>query len=213
LDEGPVVHDVSVSPHDTFDCPTTDRPKRNAAMNPRDDISANCAAITAAEPAAASATIPAHAVAATALQPSGLLRRLAAMVYDGLLVLAVLMIITACFLPFTRGEAVTWDRFPWLAVPYWAALVGAIIVYFGVPWTRGGQTLGMASWRLRVQRNDGYLLTWRDVVVRLGASVLSWLSAGLGWAWALYDRERRTWHDQLSRSRVVVLPKARRVRE
>jgi uncharacterized RDD family membrane protein YckC len=213
LDEDPVVHDVSVSPHDTFDRPLTDRPKRNAAMNPRDDISANSTAIPAAVPAAASATIHAHAVAATALPPSGLLRRLAAMVYDGLLVLAVLMIITACFLPFTRGEAVTWDRFPWLAVPYWAALVGAIIAYFGVPWTRGGQTLGMASWRLRVQRNDGYLLTWRDVVLRLGASVLSWLSAGLGWVWVLFDRERRTWHDQLSRSRVVVLPKARRVRE
>jgi len=132
------------------------------------------------------------------------------MFYDGLLALAVLMIVTACFLPFTGGLAVTRDRFPLLAVAYWAALVGAVVVYFGVPWTQRGQTLGMASWRLRVQRNDGFLLTWRDVVVRLGASVLSWLPAGLGWLWALFDRERRTWHDSLSRSRVVVLPKRRK---
>ncbi len=48
-----------------------------------------------------------------------------------------------------------------------------------------------------MQRDDGFLLTWRDVVVRLGASVLSWLPAGLGWVWALFDRERRTWHDSL----------------
>ena len=132
------------------------------------------------------------------------------MVYDGLLVLAVMMIVTACFLPLTGGEAVTWQSFPLLAVPYWAMLAGSIVVYFGLPWTQRGQTLGMASWRLRVQRDDGFLLTWRDVVVRLGASVLSWLPAGLGWVWALFDRERRTWHDSLSHSRVVVLPKARK---
>jgi uncharacterized RDD family membrane protein YckC len=150
------------------------------------------------------------AAAKTVLPPARLLRRLAAMVYDGLLVLALLMVVTACFLPLTGGEAITWSSFPLLAGPYSVALVLAIVFYFGVPWTRGGQTLGMASWRLRVQRNDGFLLTWRDVVVRLGASVLSWLPAGLGWGWALFDRERRTWHDVLSRSRVVVLPKARK---
>ncbi|MDH4165984.1 MAG: RDD family protein, partial [Gammaproteobacteria bacterium] len=99
---------------------------------------------------------------------------------------------------------------PLLAVPYWAALVAAVVAYFGLPWTRRGQTLGMASWRLRVQRDDGFLLTWRDVVARLGASLLSWLPVGLGWVWALFDREHRTWHDSLSHSRVVVLPKARK---
>ena len=156
-------------------------------------------------------SVSAIATAAAALPTAGLLRRLAAMVYDGLLVLAVLMIVTACFLPFTGGEAVTWERAPLLALSYWAALIGAILAYFGLPWTQRGQTLGMATWRLRVQRDDGFLLTWRDVAVRLGASVLSWLPAGLGWVWALFDRERRTWHDCLSHSRVVVLPKARKV--
>jgi uncharacterized RDD family membrane protein YckC len=160
-----------------------------------------------------SANWPDPAPAAVELPPAGLLRRLAAMVYDGLLVLAVLMIVTACFLPFTGGEAVTWDRFPLLVLPYWASLAIAIVVYFGLPWTQRGQTLGMATWRLRVQRDDGFLLTWRDVAVRLGASILSWLPAGLGWVWALFDRERRTWHDQLSRSRVVVLPKSRKAKK
>jgi uncharacterized RDD family membrane protein YckC len=153
------------------------------------------------------------ATVAAALPTAGLLRRLAAMVYDGLLVLAVLMIVTACFLPFTGGEAVTWSRSPLLALPYWAALLVAIFGYFGLPWTQRGQTLGMASWRLRVQRDDGFLLTWQDAAVRLGASVLSWLPAGLGWVWALFERERRTWHDYLSHSRVVVLPKGRKAKK
>jgi len=160
---------------------------------------------TAAAPPAASRAE--FAAAAAALPPAGLLRRLAAMVYDGLLVLALLMIVTACFLPFTGGEAVRWQTFPLLTLLYWPVLAGAVVVYFGMPWTERGQTLGMTSWRIRVQRDDGYLLTWRDVVVRLGASVLSWVPAGLGWVWLLFDRERRTWHDRLSRSRVVLLPK------
>ena len=57
---------------------------------------------------------------------------------------------------------------------------------------------------------DGALLTWRDTVRRLGAGVLSSLPAGLGWAWCLVDRERRTWHDILSRTRVVVVLAAER---
>lgn len=148
------------------------------------------------------------AAAAAALPSATLLRRLCAMVYDGLLLLALLMIVTACFLPLTGGEAVRWQTFPLLTLLYWPAIAGAVVLYFGLPWTERGQTLGMASWRIRVQRDDGYLLTWRDVVVRLAASLVSWAPAGLGWIWALFERDRRAWHDRLSRTRVVLLPKA-----
>jgi uncharacterized RDD family membrane protein YckC len=140
-------------------------------------------------------------------QAATLPRRLAAMIYDGLLLLALLMIATACFLPFTGGKAVTWRAFPALTLVYWCVQALLLVGYFGVAWTRGGQTLGMASWRLRVQRDDGRLLGWGDTVRRIGASVLSWLPAGLGWFWCLFDRERPTWHDLLSRTRVIVLPK------
>jgi uncharacterized RDD family membrane protein YckC len=148
------------------------------------------------------------AAAAAALPSASLLRRVCAMVYDGLLLLALLMIVTALFLPFTGGEAVRWATFPLLTLLYWPTIVGAVVIYFGMPWTERGQTLGMASWRIRVQREDGYLLTWRDVVVRLAASLVSWAPAGLGWMWALFDPQRRAWHDKLSRTRVVLLPKA-----
>jgi uncharacterized RDD family membrane protein YckC len=147
------------------------------------------------------------------LPRAGLARRFAAMLYDGLLLAALLMVVTACFLPFTGGEAVTWRQFPPLAVLHRLACVLAIVAYCGLPWTQRGQTLGMTTWRLRVQRNDGYLLTWRDVVQRLAVSLLSWIPAGLGWWWALFDRERRTWHDTLSRTRVVVLPKRAKTRQ
>jgi uncharacterized RDD family membrane protein YckC len=139
--------------------------------------------------------------------PAGLLRRLAALLYDSLLLLALWMIATACFLPFTGGEAVTWARSPVLAVVHRLVLIAVVVVFYGVFWTRQGHTLGMASWRLRLQRTDGALPGWRDAALRLAAAVLSWLPLGLGWLWCLVDRERRTWHDVLSHTRVVVVPK------
>jgi len=68
----------------------------------------------------------------------------------------------------------------------------------------------MEAWRLRVEREDGALLDWRDVVTRIGAGVLSLLPFGLGWLWILVDRDKRAWHDRLSRTRVVVLPTRKR---
>jgi len=149
----------------------------------------------------------ASATSTPAPERAGLLRRLGAMLYDGLLLLAVLMVATALFLPFTGGEAVDPRRDPLLELVYRLVLLLLIVGFFGLFWTRRGQTLGMASWRLRVEREDGRLLDWGDTLRRLGWALLSLLPLGLGFLWVLFDPERRAWHDRLSHTRVVVLPK------
>ncbi len=138
---------------------------------------------------------------------AGLPRRLAAMLYDSLLLLALLMAATALLLLLTGGEAIDPRTHPALEILYRLVLVVLIVGFFGLPWTRSGQTLGMATWRLRVEREDGRSLTWGDSLRRLGWALLSLLPLGLGFAWVLVDPERRAWHDRLSRTRVVVLPK------
>jgi uncharacterized RDD family membrane protein YckC len=142
-----------------------------------------------------------------AVDRAGLLRRLAAMLYDGLLLLAVLMVATALVLPLTGGEAVEPAKNPFLVFVYRALLVLLIFGFYGLFWTRRGQTLGMASWRLRVEREDGGVLTWSDSLRRLGWALLSLLPFGLGFLWILFDPQRRAWHDRLSGTRIVVLPK------
>lgn len=132
------------------------------------------------------------------------------MFYDGLLILALWMITTALLLPFTGGEAVRWSTAPTLFIVHKLLMIAILVGVYGYAWTRQGQTLGMASWRLRLQRLDGTRPDWADSVRRIGAALLSWLPLGLGWFWSLFDRENRTWHDMLSRTRVVVLPKRRR---
>ncbi|HKE43969.1 MAG TPA: RDD family protein [Steroidobacteraceae bacterium] len=134
---------------------------------------------------------------------AGLFRRFAALFYDLLLIVAVLMTVTWLLLPLTRGEAITRESVGAFEYLYRALLLGLIVAYYGVSWTRSGETVGMLAWKIRVVRGDGSVLRWRDVLLRLAAAALSWLPAGLGYFWMLIDRERLTWHDRLSRTRVM----------
>jgi uncharacterized RDD family membrane protein YckC len=129
------------------------------------------------------------------------------MLYDSLLLLALCMVATFAFLPFTGGEALTSATHPLLERVYQLVLVAITTGYFGLFWTRRGQTIGMKSWRLQLRRLDEGPPTWRDASLRLAAAVLSWLPAGLGFLWSALDAQGRAWHDRLSGTRLVLLPK------
>lgn len=134
----------------------------------------------------------------------GLVRRLAAMVYDALLVAAVAMIAVALTLPFSGGEAVADHAgLQRTLMQAWIVFVtGGFFVWF---WVHGGQTLGMKTWRMRVVRTDGTPLRWRDALLRFGWAVPSVGLAGLGLLWMVFDRERMALHDRLSHTRLVIL--------
>ncbi len=120
-------------------------------------------------------------------QPSaaGLFRRLAALVYDALLLLAVLFLGTLALLPLSGGEAITPQRAgPWEHV-YRAWLVLLVAGFFGIPWTRRGQTLGMMSWKIRLVRLDCSSLRWIHVLSRLGFGMALVVAAALG-LWLLH---------------------------
>ncbi|HWK48688.1 MAG TPA: RDD family protein [Steroidobacter sp.] len=143
------------------------------------------------------------------LPSAGLLRRLGAMFYDLLLVLAVMMVATAAFLPLTGGEAITSERYGAWEYAYRVLLLAIIVLFFGLFWTRRGQTLGMAAWRLHLEREDGSALNWADVFKRLAGATVSLTLAFAGYVWILIDRDKLAWHDRWTRTRIVVLPKNR----
>ncbi len=134
--------------------------------------------------------------------PAGLLRRLAAAGYDAMLLASILFVATVPIVALAHGQAVRPHQ-P-LYVAYLATLVYA---YFGWSWTRGGQTLGMRAWRIAVRAADGGDIGWGRAGLRLAAACLSWALAGLGYLALLVDPQRRTLHDRLSGTRVVVVPK------
>jgi uncharacterized RDD family membrane protein YckC len=146
----------------------------------------------------------------TEKQTPGVFKRLAAMVYDGLLIIALWMVVTALLLPLTGGEAITSDRVGAFEYVYRAVLLIVFVAFFGGFWTRRGQTLGMAAWRLKLERIDGGAITWIDTIKRLAGACVSLFALGIGYFWLWFDRDRLTWHDRWTNTRVIVLPKKKR---
>jgi len=137
--------------------------------------------------------------------PAGFGRRLAALLYDALLLAALLMMFTGGALFFTHGDAVVpATAGAWVYV-YRAGLVLLIAGYYLINWLRSGQTLGMRAWRLRVVTDSGRPLPWSAAVRRALFGALAWAPAALGVLWLYLDPDHLALHDRLSRTRVVHL--------
>ncbi len=132
--------------------------------------------------------------------------RLVALVYDSLPVIAIWMLVSAIVLALRGGTPVP----PWSAA-FWlqAAALWLITGLYAVgSWRRGGQTIGMRPWRLRVVDEHGATPSTPQLWRRYGWATLSLLAGGLGFLWSIVDRDRRTLHDIASATRFVRLPKA-----
>jgi uncharacterized RDD family membrane protein YckC len=90
-----------------------------------------------------------------------------------------------------------------------ALVLGASAAYFVVSWLRGGQTIGMKPWRLRVIGADGAAIGPRRALLRFAVALVSLAAGGLGFLWCLVDRERRGWHDIATGTLLVRLEKSR----
>ena len=134
-------------------------------------------------------------------KPAGLLVRLAAIFYDSLLLLSVLLITTAIALIVTKGTLHTHNPF------FRTTLFLICFSFYAWFWLHGGQTLGMRAWRLRLQRPDGQPVTIWQALLRFMAAIPSLALAGLGLFWMLADRDRMAVHDRISESVIVRLPR------
>lgn len=140
--------------------------------------------------------------------------RLLALLYDFWPALALWMLASLAFtVGYTlAGHAPRQNIAPLsaLQIELWIVcwlLTGA---YATISWRRGGQTLGMRPWRLRVTARDGGRPAWRALWLRYAVATLSLLLGGLGFWWAWFDRGRLTWHDRASGTRLVREPKRQR---
>lgn len=139
-----------------------------------------------------------------ARQPSGLLRRLAAMLYDSLLVLALLFLATIPFIAVRGGEATEGNAV------YQLSLVLVIYLFFLGFWTTRGRTLGMQSWGLQLEDAHGRVPGPLQASLRFAVAVISLGAFGLGFLWQLVDRDKLTWHDRASGTRLMFYPKAKK---
>jgi uncharacterized RDD family membrane protein YckC len=131
------------------------------------------------------------------MKKPSLVRHLAAVFYDFSLLTALLFFATALLLPFNSGEAFSSRQFFY---PLYLLVVS--FFFYGWFWTHGGQTLGLKAWKIRVVSDNGKTISWRQAFIRFIVSILSWFFLGLGFLWVFFDKQRRTWHDILSKSGV-----------
>ncbi|PTQ90669.1 RDD family protein [Agitococcus lubricus] len=160
--------------------------------------------------------------------------RLAAVIYDGLLIVAlnaivavVLVVIATPSDMSTNNQTVVlpdWFRslvlFPAMVVMTW--------LFYGYFWRKNGQTLGMQTWRLKVIKPNGQLLSWGDAAGRCAAAMILPTFCGLAasflyhsagafalsilfgfvgnYLWSWVNGRGLAWHDQLSATVVIRVP-------
>ncbi|MGA9574577.1 MAG: RDD family protein [Lysobacterales bacterium] len=117
-------------------------------------------------------------------------RRLLAMIYDGLVLLALLILASAAALPFGDVHKAAL-RDLWFTL--W--LVAVCFAYLGGCWRYGGMTIGMRAWRIRLVAYNGLIISWPRCLLRFLVGLVSLGTFGLGILWALLDSRNRTWHD------------------
>jgi len=127
----------------------------------------------------------------------GLARRLAALLYDTLQVIAVLMLVSLPFVLLELGQG------PF----YQSALLLTTFAFFAKFWRHGGQTLGMKSWDIRIISSNGQPITLMQCLLRFMTAIPSLLFFGLGYFWMLIDKDKLTWADRYSDTRLIMTPK------
>jgi len=130
-------------------------------------------------------------------------RRFGAILYDSLLVLALMILGTLPFIAARGGQAVEPGE---LRLLHQLTLLLICYVFFVGFWSGHGRTLGLQSWRLRIETPEGKKPSIGQASLRFFAAILSWLPAGLGFWWSLVDREHLAWHDRLSGTRLHHYP-------
>lgn len=135
--------------------------------------------------------------------PASLWPRLLAGIYDLLPLLGLWFFAGAIALALSGGTLEAHQDLRKLLTQ--AFVLAFTAAYFTISWARGGQTIGMRAWRLRVTRADGTRVGWPRALLRFGVALISFAVLGIGFWWALFEPCKRTWHDLAAQTCVVKL--------
>ena len=131
------------------------------------------------------------------------LRLAACMLYDGLVVLALSFALALGFILLFGDASHGLKRYA-LQLFLWLG----IGLYFVWCWRKSGQTLAMQTWQLKLSHGQTKLLNWPQALIRYALASLSLGAFGLGFVWAVFDRDGLFLHDRLLNSRITFVPRA-----
>ena len=122
----------------------------------------------------------------------GIARRLAGMLYEAVLLFAIAFFAGFAFHFASRGAPLEGV----LRLAHQGLLCAVFAAYFLWCWLRGGQTLAMKAWRIRLVR-----ATPRRALLRFALALLL-VPTGISLLWALFDRDGQFLHDRLAGTRL-----------
>lgn len=147
-------------------------------------------------------TQPKTAAASVVHTAPGLLKLGACFIYDALIVIAISFACSGLFI-WLVGDATQGIKRYALQLALWLV----IGLYFVWCWVKSGQTLALKTWRLKLVNRDASLLTVNHAIGRYMLATFSLMLFGLGFLWAIVDRERLYLHDRLLKSKIITIPK------
>ena len=127
-----------------------------------------------------------------------MLNRLAAMFYDGLCLFSIFFLATLILVVFTNGEAIASNNLIFNLLLFFISYL-----YFVWHWLNGGRTLGMRAWHIKLINREMDQMSWRNATARFCLALLSLVCFGLGFVWVIFDKEKLTFHDRYSNTRLI----------
>ena len=131
------------------------------------------------------------------MQNINLFRRLASIFYDGVLVVAIVIITSLPFYSFNVEESfllkLTMQLYFYLIIQYF-------FVWF---WVNSTATLGMKSWKIKIVDINGNNISYKKAIVRFNASILSISIFGLGFLISLFRKDKKCLHDIIFRTQLI----------
>lgn len=135
----------------------------------------------------------------TKRKTAGILRRLGAILYDALIVVALLMLATALLIPFMQHDAISPHN-----LLYKVYLLVIAFAYFALSWLKASQTIGMRAWRMKIVSETDEKIEFEQALLRFCYAIPAFLCFGAGFLWMLFDKRKRCWHDSWSKTRLVL---------
>jgi len=141
------------------------------------------------------------------LQNASFIRRTAALVYDALVVIAILLLATAAAMVVVSliYGAIS-EQHIMLEIPLlFIWLLGCWFYYYCWCWQKAGQTLGMKTWKIKLITDDGQTITYVNALIRFTSSVFGLANIGL------FFPVNKGWQDKLSHSNIIDLKKSKKL--
>lgn len=120
------------------------------------------------------------------------------MLYESFLILAVLMAAGFVYIPlFGNADG------PLEKAVFQLYLLSVLMIYFLVFWTRGGQTLAMKTWRIRLTNLSGANISLPQGILRFFLAIISLGLLGVGFLWMFFDPQKQFLHDRLAKTQLI----------